>query len=248
VFRFPEPGHDYVVIDSADRAFGVWDTDALVLPGQSFSDVADTYTLRVQVYDAAGNDQTATTPILRISDQQFDGTYTTTSINSTQPFMYVHVDGRAMVAEINDVIEAGTTTTGTGCGFLTAAPTADVRVGIKAFHPGGLGFPGDPDRFLDSWSYVIRRGAAALTVVNYAETTSNAGDPSNYHFLPNGGVPDQTVDDLLAGIAVVAGVQRRCTFNVRLQANTLTRNGYGVLTGLNNADTASFALIDRSTV
>jgi len=248
VFRFPEIGHDYVVIDAADRAFGVWDTDALVLPGQTAGDVADRYTLRLQVYDSAGNDVTATTPVLRISGQQFDGTYTTTALNANHAFLYVHVDGRAMEAEINDVIDAGTTSTGTGCGFLTASPTAEVRVGVKAYHPGGIGFGGDPDRFIDSWSYVMTRGAAATTVVNYADSTSNVGDSSNFYALPNGGVPAQTVDDLLAGIATVAGVQRRCTFNIRLHANTLTRNGYGVLSGLNDSDTASFALIDRSTV
>ncbi|MBI5434636.1 MAG: hypothetical protein HZA52_17525 [Planctomycetes bacterium] len=248
VFRFPEPGREYVVIDAADRAFGVWDTDALVDASHTEADVAGPYTVRVQIFDQAGNDVTASTPVLRISDRQLDGSYTTSALAASKPFLFVHVDGRAMEAEIRDVIEAGQTTTGTGCGFLVANPDADVEVFVKAYHPGGVGVPGDPDRFLDSWHYTIQRGASATTMVDYSVSNANAGSPTNYYALPDAGVPAQRVDDLLAGVAGGPNVQRRCTFDVDLRVYTLTRDGYSVRTDRHRYDSASFALIDRSTV
>lgn len=248
VFHFPETGREYVVIDAADRAFGVLDTDALIGVGQTAGDVADVYTLRLQVFDQAGNDVTASTPLLRISDRQLDGSYVTTPLAASKPFLFVHVDGRAMEAEIRDVIEAGMTTTGTGCGFLVADPGADVKVYVKAYHPGGVGAVGDPDRFLDHWRYVVSRGAAATTVVDLSVSDANAGSPATYHLLPSAGVPAQTVDALLTGAPLTSDGQRRCTFGVLLGVYTLTRDGYGVRHELNRHDNASFALIDRSTM
>lgn len=248
VFRFPESGREYVVIDTVDRAFGVFDTNALIPTGGTAGDVADVYTLRVQVFDHAGNDVTASTPLLRISDRLLDGSYVTAPLAATKPFLFARIDGRPMAAEIRDVIEAGMTTTGTGCGFLVADPAADVEVSIKAYHPGGVGVATDPDRFLDRWNYVVSRGASATTMVNLSVSDANAGSPTSYYVLPAAGVPAQKVQDLLSGAPLTSDGQRRCTFGVALNVYTLTRDGYGVRHELDRYDTASFALIDRSTM
>ena len=246
IFQFADPVRDYVVIDRADRAFGIWDTDQLPAQGQTAADVADTYTLRLELFNAGGTDVTASTPVLRIHRQETDGSYTTTALDAGKPFLYVHVDNRPMVAEIRDEILAGTTSTGTGCGFLVAGSGADVQVGIRAYHPGGVGNPGDPDRFIDSWSYRVRRGAAATLCVSANVADKNVGTAATWQTVPYApDVPVQTVNQLLTGVTPF-GDQRRCTFSVRLEAYTLTRDGYGRLDSLDRADNAAFALIERN--
>lgn len=245
VFQFADPVRDYVVINRADRAFGIWDTEVLPAEGQTHGDVADVYCTRLEVFDASGNDITATTPILRIHQKEADDSYSTTAMSGTAPFMHVHVDNRDMIAEIKDEILAGVTTTGAGCGFLVAPSTNDVEVGIRAFHPGGIGTVADPDRFIDSWHYKVTRGSTATVRTNVTVTDKTVGSPVTWFDLPAApDVPVQTVDHLLNGV-VMAGTQRRCTFNVRLEARTLTRNGYGRLHHLDTADNAAFALIAR---
>lgn len=246
VLAFADPVRDYVVIDSTDRAFGIWNTEALhggdVLPG----DVSDTYTLRLELFDVHGADVTATTPILRIRRRETDGSYSTTHLAAGQPFAYVHVDNRPMVAEICDTITAGTTSTGTGCGFLVAPSGADVEVGLRAYHPGGVGHATDPDRFLDSWRYEVKRGAGATSCIDVTVTDRNVGSPSAWQDVPYApDIPVQTVSGLLAGTTPFGG-QRRCTFTLQLTAAALTRNGYGRLAHLDREDHAAFALIERN--
>ena len=151
-----------------------------------------------------------------------------------------------MVAEIRDEILAGRTSTGTGCGFLMAEADTDVDVDIRAYHPGGLGAPADLDRFLLSWRYKVTRGAAATVQINRSVTDRNVGSPISWERIPSTQIPDQTVDDLLEGVVLRDTRLRRCTFNVRLEALTLTRNGYSRLDELDRADTAAFALIETA--
>jgi hypothetical protein len=246
VFEFADPVRDYVVIDRADRAFGIWDTETLPGEGQSAGDVADVYCVRLEVFDTSGNDVTSTTPILRIHNKEADDSYSTTALSSAAPFLHLHVDNRAMVAEIRDQILAGTTSTGAGCGFLVGASSTDVDVGLRAFHPDGAAVPGDPDRYIDSWRYRVTRGSNADVRTDVTVTDKNVGSPTVWHDVPSlPDVPVQTIDHLLNGV-VLAGPQRRCTFNVRLDVRTLTRNGYGRLHNLDRFDNASFALIERN--
>jgi len=246
IFRFADPVRDYVVIDSTDRAFGIWDTTGLQSASLGPADVADTYTLRLEVFNSSGADITATTPVLRIHKQEADESYSTTTLDSGKPFLFVHIDNQPMVAEINDTIVAGTTTTGTGCGFLVAGSNADVQVGIRAFHPGGVGQPGDPDRFIHSWNYNVMRGSAATNCVSANVTDKNVGSSAAWQAVPYApDVPVQSVNHLLTGVTPF-GEQRRCTFTVQLEAYTLTRNGYDRLAHLDRADHAAFALIERN--
>ena len=246
LFKFADPVRDYVVIDRADRAFGIWDTRDLPGPTQDHGDVADVYTVRLELFDTGGLDITATSPILRIHSKEADDSYTTTALNPAQPFLYVHVDNRSMVAEVRDQVEAGTSSTGTGCGFLFANPGTAVEVGIRAFHPGGVGHVSDPDRFIQSWHYKVTRGAAATQRINTTVTDKDVGTPTTWQIVPY--APDiglQTVRYLLRGVTPSADDQRRCTFNVRLEAFTLTRDGYGRLDSLDRADNSVFALIEQ---
>jgi hypothetical protein len=246
IFEFADPVRDYVVINRADRAFGIWDTGLLPGTDQTPADVADTYTLRLELFDSAGADVTTTTPVLRIHRQETDGSYSTTALDSGKPFLYVHVDNQPMVAEIRDEIVAGTTSTGTGCGFLVAGSSNNVEVGIRAYHPGGVGFGGDPDRFIDSWTYNVKRGSAATHCIAANVTDKNVGTAATWQSVPYApDIPVQTVSHLLSGVTLHGG-QRRCTFNARLEAYALTRNGYGRLSHLDRADTAAFALVERN--
>ena len=165
-----------------------------------------------------------------------------------QPLFYVHVDNRPMVAEINDLISAGTSTTTTGCGFLHAMPSQTVDFGVRAYHPAGIGYAGDADRFLENWNFRVWRGSAAIQRVNHTDAANNVGGPAGWHLLPNGGLPVMTVDHLLDGVVPPPDTERRCAFSARLYVNTLTRNGYNKIEAYDARDDAAFALIDDRSV
>lgn len=238
LFTVPDPGKDWIDLKHTDRAFALWHT-ALWNKAQSRyeAQVADgPYTLRLEMFDAAGNNLNPTTagagwnfflptspavggiwPVDDAPHVQADGSV----------LFNIWVDNTDTVADIKSVGLIGSPTG--ECQFIEYhAATNQVAFSYVAYHKT------PPARdFLASYSLSVKRGISGLTVASYSSTTP-VPTPASLNF---------TVEYLLRQVAG-KGPYDRCAFAVELHTNPRTRNGYSTIRQYESHDTSAFALME----
>lgn len=247
----PAGGEEWIVLDEReDLATAHFETTKL--PGTPASNATDDlaaglYEIKLELFDTGGNlvDLTAQGIDLRITDQDAPfgaGTVTTTSApagnrvlgssGQTLGFrMVVRVDNNFCFAEINPV--GGTVTPDPDCGFHNySSPSDTAGLSFVARHPNSFA----------TFSFSSGRGtggAIAETVTGgvAGQAASNGYGHSGFAYSK-----DITVGVLTAPVPPSTGSCPNAAFWERLDVGAMATNGYGTLTGYNDADNAAFAL------
>lgn len=131
-------------------------------------------------------------------------------------------DNRSAVAQIVD-LRKDSVPSSEQCQFLVGPDTSTFSVGYRAYHPNPM--------FHLNHSMWWRRGLGGPTGYLVSSNPDNAGQPPNPVAV---GGP--------ATFASMLGPTTKCSFALRLYVNVKTFNGIGTLNGLDDSDTAAFAL------
>lgn len=245
IFHFPEPGLDYAVFRPEERAYGIWDTRWLANECNNPADACGIYTLRMEVFDASGRDVTSNVPFWLVCRNYPGGEYTKKNAPNG-PYLYVWVDNRPVVAEVNPCVRAGEASTRANCGILCAEPGTQFALGIRAYHPAG---------YACNWRCTVRRSNGA--VANCYTGNMSVGNEGEWYTIPGGGFSGPTANELLAGIPTGTNTpygwcggneMRGCAYTIALEATCFTRDGYRCLSEYNSNACTSFALVEKGYV
>lgn len=181
---------------------------------------AGRYLLRIEVFDAAGNQMTPGAD--PFSFRRWINPTDTLPVPFGALTHALRTDNRPVVGDIVDVTGPGA---GAGdCKFFVGPPFANVNVQLRAFHPQ----PGTPS-FMLSWHLNVRRGINGGNAVVPITSTAEVGE---------GGLPHTasfTIADLLDG-------EPKCSFTANLNVYARIHNGSGRITAYDRHDQASFAV------
>jgi hypothetical protein len=192
--------------------------------GQYHADLATTqraagrYLIRIQVFDAAGNQMDPAGG--SFSFRRWNTPTTTIPVAHEALTHGIVTDNRPVHGDIVDVVGPGA---GAGdCKFFVGPGSSSVGIDFAATHPA----PGNTD-FLKSWSLSVRRGINGDEVAGPITSTSER---------PSGGVPQSfTIEDLLEG-------EPKCSFTANLHVHARIHNGVQPITAYDRHDQASFAV------
>jgi hypothetical protein len=240
LFKVPDPGKDWIALNQNDRAFAIWHT-ALWDAGLNryVAQVADgRYTLRLEMFDAAGNNLDPTAAgaqwnyFLPTSDV-VGGVWPVDDNPHVQADGSVHfnlwVDNTDTVADIKSVGLGGASTG--ECQFIeyNDATTDEIAITYVAYHK----HPPSRD-FLASYHLSVKRGISGVTVASYSSAVP-VDTPNTLLF---------NVGDLLRQVGS-KGPYTRCAFAVELHTWPRTRNGYTRIRQYEDHDTSAFALMKK---
>ena len=222
LFEIPDPTHDWVIINRADRRFAHWETKDLTdgryeLKLEMFDDtgakVIDPITKGFKYFlplsEAVGN-------VWPVEDSPH--------VESGGSIIFrVRIDNQDTVAKINSV-GLGVSSFIGECQFLeyTDFDHDDVAVNYLAYHPSD---------FLRSYSINVRRGKSGTSVAAYSSVTPASP--------PSGETKTFPVKDLL-------GTYGQCAFSVQLHTYPRTRDGYSPIREYESHAVAAFALVPAS--
>lgn len=233
LFEVPPDLDWYVEHDRWDRPFAKWDTTKLA--GGNVEAAADKYTLKIEMFDAAGNKVTPTGAGFKffvVEGSLVDDEWPVDDAPHVQPdgsiLFNVHVDNNDTVAAIESVGFTGTTPL--ECQFLEYTDlTQDIEVKYQAYHPNG---------FLSHYNLKINRGMSGTlqSPADWLSVTDPAGPPITTPVAE--GLTGVTVGDLL-------DTYNRCAFAVRLHTYPRTRNGYYRIREYEATDVGAFALVEK---
>ncbi len=233
LFEVPPNLDWYVEHDRWERPFAKWDTTKLA--EGNVEAAAGKYTLKLEMFDAAGNKVTpagAGFKFFVVEGSLVDDEWPVDDTPHVQPdgsiFFNVHVDNNDTVAEIESVGFTGTTPL--ECQFLEYTDlNQDIEVKYEAYHPNG---------FLSHYNLIINRGMSGTrqSPNDWLSVTNPAGPPIT---TPVGeGLTGVTVGHLL-------DTYGRCAFAVRLHTYPRTRNGYHPIREYEDTDVGAFALVEE---
>ncbi|HDK44465.1 MAG TPA: hypothetical protein ENG91_07970 [Desulfobacteraceae bacterium] len=238
LFKVPDPGKDWIALSRNDRAFAIWrtalwDSDL----NRYLPQVADgRYTLRLEMFDAAGNNLDPTTAgsqwkFFLPTAGASGGVWPVDTDPNVQPggsvYFNIWVDNTDTVADIQSVGLGGTPTG--ECQFIeySDAKKDTVSITYVAYHQQ------PPARdFLAHYNLSIKRGISGTTAAAYSSVIP-AHSPATLTFA---------TDYLLRKIGA-KGPYSRCTFAVELHTWPRTRNGYSHIRQYEDHDTSAFALM-----
>jgi len=240
LFKVPDPTKDWIALNRNDRAFAIWHTALWDSDLNRYvAQVADgRYTLRLEMFDAAGNNLDPSAPgtqwnfFLPTSDV-VGGVWPVDDNPHVQPDGSVHfnlwVDNTDTIADIQSVGLGGSPTG--ECQFIEYddATTDEIAITYVAYHK----HPPARD-FLASYSLSVKRGISGTTVASYSSPIP-ADTPNTLLF---------DVDHLLRKIGA-KGPYSRCAFAVELHTWPRTRNGYSRIRQYEDHDTSAFALMKK---
>lgn len=221
LFEIPDPTLDWVIINRYDLRFARWDTRNL--PNGK-------YQLRLEMFDKGGNkitdpEKTGFKYILPTSPPPSSGKGPVDDNPNIESdgniILYIHIDNRDTVAQINSVSLGGGSSPGE-CQFLEYRnlATDDVVINYLAYHP--------ENDFLLDYTLDVKRGKSGTDVASYGSSTPASppsGDTLSF----------KVQEDLLLGSS-------QCAFAVELHTYPRTRDGYSRIRAYENNDTAAFAL------
>ncbi len=226
LFEIPPDLDWYVENDHTDRPFAKWDTSGL--PDGK-------YTLKLEMFDAAGNKVTPSGAGFKFFLAEGSPTDDEWPVNDSphieadgSMFFHVHVDNSDTTAIIESVGFTGTTPT--ECQFLEYTDFNQiVEVKYQAYHEHG---------FLDYYNLQIKRGISGSrqSPANWLNVTDPAGPPATTPAAE--GLPDVKVGDLL-------DTYSRCAFSVTLHTYPRTRNGYTKIREYEASHVGAFALVNK---
>ncbi len=241
LFEVPDPAKDWIGLNRDDRAFAIWYTalwDSEL--NRYVPQVSDgRYTLRLEMFDAAGNNLNPTAAgagwnfFLPISDQ-VGGVWPVDDDPEIQSdgsiYFNLWVDNTDTEADIQSVGLGGAATG--ECQFIEYNDfnTDEIVVTYVAYHK----LPPQRD-FLASYDLRIKRGISGTTVDSFSSS------------LPAPTATTRTVDvaDLLRQIGA-KGPYTRCAFAVELHTWPRNRDGYSRIRAYEDHDTSAFALMAHS--
>ncbi|MFQ5749078.1 MAG: hypothetical protein ACE5H3_06430, partial [Planctomycetota bacterium] len=234
ILRFPEPEYDFVITVPEDRAWAIWDTTRIPANGETQEDAAGPYTLRIELFDASGQEVTDTVSIFRaVTPFPVNGN---SIAECKRPAFCVYVDNRPMVSRIHPTVPTGETVAAPGCGFQTARVGTGLVTGIQAFHPGG---------FSGRWRFLLEKGPAGEKAA-CIQGNQPAGDASTVFPLPEEALFPKTGNDhpIQGQIFAPPPVQPRIdTCLATLEAFGVTRNGYGILPEIHRKSMMAFGMM-----
>ncbi len=193
------------------------------------------YTLRLEMFDAAGTQVTpagAGFKFFLAQGSMVDDEWPVDDAPHVQPdgsiLFTVHVDNCDTVAAIESVGFTGTVPQ--ECQFLEYTDTdQEIEVKYQAYHPNG---------FLAEYDLAINRGMSGTleSPADWLNVTDPAGPPTTTPVAE--GLSGVTVGDLLDAYS-------RCAFAVRLHTFPRTRDGYDRIRDYEASDVGAFALVEK---
>jgi hypothetical protein len=212
-------------------AFEEWDPDQFHALLDTTAHPDGKYLVRIQVFDAAGNQikPTGATGSGTARPFTFGRWRIPAGPPDNVPFSALtHAfwwDNRPAAAHIEGVRLSSAMGSPT-CQFLKAPPGAGVSIDFRAYHPHPI-VPASPS-FLQGYSLSVTKGIGGGTPLSVGGSTEQGKPPGP------AAVQGTTVGALL-------GATKRCSFAVSLSAAVKTTNGGGRLSYLDRSDVAAFA-------